>query len=119
MASIQIRTQEMIAGRIHLQGAGEPMNRKYGLSVEIRVPPEVTDWLGQMEPTLQSFASKDTLYVPVELVDDGEGHRLLIEGDELNDERGMLLELSDESPNVGALIQFATENELIDGGEEE
>jgi len=119
MEMLQVRTTGLAIGRMHMQGGGVPMNRKYGLSVEIRVSPEITDWLETIQPTLKSLASGETRYIPAALVDDGKGHRILVEGEELNDPRGMLLEFSDESPNIAALIQFAYENKLIEGGEEE
>jgi len=120
---LQVRTQ-FDTNRIHIQGVGEPsVNRKYGVALELRAPPELTEWLGEQEPTLPSPASGSLLYAPMSVVSyiEHEGAiQILIEGTELNHPKGAMLDVKDEALAVKSLIDFVKETKsglLIESGE--
>ena len=106
---LQVRTQ-FDTNRIHVQGVGEPtVNRKYGIALELRAPPELTEWLSEQEPTLASPASGSVLYAPLEVISyvEHEGTvQLLIKGTELNHPSGAMLDVKDDSTAVDTLITF-------------
>jgi hypothetical protein len=108
-ARLQVRTQ-FDTNRIHIQGVGEPtVNRKYGIALELRAPPELTEWLSEQEPTLASPASGSLLYAPMSVISyvEQEGTvQILIEGEELNHPKGAMLDVKDESTAVATLITF-------------
>jgi hypothetical protein len=110
---LQVRTQ-FDTNRIHIQGVGEPtVNRKYGIAIELRAPPPLTQWLSEQEPTLQSPASKSMLYIPMSVVSyiEHEGVvQILIEGTELNHPKGAMLDIKDDSVAIGTLIAFVKES---------
>ena len=112
-ARLQVRTQ-FDTNRIHVQGVGEPtVNRKYGIAIELRAPPSVTEWLSEQEPTLPSPASNSTLYIPMSVVSyiEHEGVvQILIEGAELNHPKGAMLDIKDDSVAIGTLIAFVKES---------
>jgi hypothetical protein len=48
---------------MHIQGIGPvSVNRDYGLSIEMRAPVDVTEWLEKQEPTNRSAASGNSVY---------------------------------------------------------
>ena len=122
---------------IHVQGVGTEMNRPYGMATEFRVPTVITNWLKGQNPTLQSPASGDTLYIPVQLIQytgiesaeiDGCSEvrrwQLVIEstvdgGDPLNHPKGAVLDMQPLSIPVSTFIEFCTMNELCEEGEGE
>jgi len=110
---LQVRCQ-FDTNRIHVQGVGEPtVNRKYGLAIELRAPPQLTEWLSEQEPTLSSPASGTMLYAPMSVLSyiEHEGSvQLLIEGAELNHPSGAMLDISDDSVAVQTLIDFVKES---------
>ena len=110
---LQVRCQ-FDTNRIHVQGVGEPtVNRKYGLAIELRAPPQLTEWLSEQEPTLSSPASGTMLYAPMSVLSyiEHEGSvQLLIEGEELNHPEGAMLDISDDSVAVQTLIDFVKES---------
>ena len=118
---LQVRTQ-FDTNRIHIQGVGEPtVNRKYGIALELRAPPELTEWLSEQEPTLSSPASGSMLYAPMSVISyiEHEGSvQLLIEGEELNHPKGAMLK--DDSTAVATLISFVKESKsglVLESGE--
>ncbi len=120
---LQVRTQ-FDTNRIHIQGVGEPtVNRKYGIALELRAPPELTEWLSEQEPTLASPASGSLLYAPMSVVSyiEHEGSvQLLIEGEELNHPKGAMLDVKDDSTAVATLISFVKESKsglVLESGE--
>lgn len=110
---LQVRCQ-FDTNRIHIQGVGEPtVNRKYGLAIELRAPPELTEWLSEQAPTLSSPASGSILYAPMSVLSyiEHEGVvQLLIDGDELNHPEGAMLDISEDSLAVKTLIDFVKES---------
>lgn len=106
---LQVRTQ-FDTNRIHIQGVGQPnVNRKYGVALELRAPPALTEWLSEQEPTLASPASGSVLYAPLSVinyVEHDEVMQLLIEGSELNHPKGAMLDVKDDSLAVKTLIDF-------------
>ena len=108
-ARLQVRTQ-FDNNRIHIQGVGEPtVNRKYGIALELRAPPELTEWLSEQTPTLASPASGSVLYAPLEVISyvEHEGTaQLLIKGSELNHPSGAMLDIKDDSVAIQTLIDF-------------
>lgn len=122
-ARLQVRTQ-FDTNRIHIQGVGDPtVNRKYGIAIELRAPPQLTDWLSEQEPTLPSPASGSILYAPMSVVSyvEHEGSiQILIEGEELNHPKGAMLDIKDDSTAVATLISFVKESKsglILEGGE--
>lgn len=135
---IQVRC-EYDNNRIHIQGVGNPtINREYGVALELRAPPELTDWLREQEPTNTSPASGAMYYVESMLLhyQKYDTYQLLISGDELNHKSGAMLDLSMESNTVQMLVGFIEKMEIgpaarclmivanekpfsTDGGEEE
>lgn len=120
---LQVRTQ-FDTNRIHIQGVGEPtVNRKYGIALELRAPPALTEWLSEQEPTLASPASGSMLYAPMSVVSyiEHEGSvQLLIEGEELNHPKGAMLDVKDDSTAVATLISFVKESKsglVLESGE--
>ena len=120
---LQVRTQ-FDTNRIHIQGVGDPtVNRKYGIAIELRAPPELTDWLSEQEPTLASPASGSLLYAPMSVMSyvEHEGSvQILIEGAELNHPKGAMLDVKDDSTAVATLIAFVKESKsglVLEGGE--
>ena len=106
---LQVRTQ-FDTNRIHIQGVGEPtVNRKYGIALELRAPPALTEWSSEQEPTLASPATRSKLYAPMSVISyvEQEGTvQILIEGEELNHPKGAMLDVKDESTAVSTLITF-------------
>lgn len=122
-ARLQVRTQ-FDTNRIHIQGVGDPtVNRKYGIAIELRAPPALTEWLAEQEPTLASPASGSVLYAPMSVVSyvEHEGSvQILIEGEELNHPKGAMLDVKDDSTAVATLISFVKESKsglVLEGGE--
>tara|TARA_Y100001938_G_scaffold147643_1_gene229307 strand:- start:907 stop:1323 length:417 start_codon:yes stop_codon:yes gene_type:complete len=120
---LQVRTQ-FDTNRIHIQGVGEPtVNRKYGIALELRAPPALTEWLSEQEPTLASPASGSMLYAPMSVISyiEHEGSvQLLIEGEELNHPKGAMLDVKDDSTAVATLISFVKESKsglVLESGE--
>lgn len=120
---LQVRTQ-FDTNRIHIQGVGEPtVNRKYGIALELRAPPALTEWLSEQEPTLASPASGSKLYAPMSVISyiEHEGSvQLLIEGEELNHPKGAMLDVKDDSTAVATLISFVKESKsglVLESGE--
>tara|TARA_R100000657_G_C4615533_1_gene67234 strand:+ start:204 stop:620 length:417 start_codon:yes stop_codon:yes gene_type:complete len=120
---LQVRTQ-FDTNRIHIQGVGEPtVNRKYGIALELRAPPALTEWLSEQEPTLASPASGSMLYAPMSVISyiEHEGSvQLLIEGEELNHPKGAMLDVKDDSTTVATLISFVKESKsglVLESGE--
>lgn len=120
---LQVRTQ-FDTNRIHIQGVGEPtVNRKYGIALELRAPPELTEWLSEQPPTLASPASGSMLYAPMSVVSyiEHEGSvQILIEGEELNHPKGAMLDVKDDSTAVATLISFVKESKsglVLESGE--
>ena len=94
---------------LHIQGVGPSVNRKYGIALELRAPPELTEWLSEQAPTLASPASGSLLYAPMSVISyvEQEGTvQILIEGEELNHPKGAMLDVKDESTAVSTLITF-------------
>jgi len=97
---------------MHIQGIGPvSVNRDYGLSIEMRAPVDVTEWLGKQEPTNKSAASGNSVYYISATVheDDTQENRMwmLIRGDNFNHQDGMALGLDLNSPQSKTLIDFA------------
>ena len=120
---LQVRTQ-FDTNRIHIQGVGEPtVNRKYGIALELRAPPALTEWLSEQEPTLPSPACGSVLYAPMSVLSyvEHEGSvQILIEGEELNHPKGAMLDVKDDSTAVSTLISFVKESKsglVLEGGE--
>jgi|TARA_R100000149_G_scaffold55302_1_gene24495 hypothetical protein len=108
---LQVRCQ-YDTNRIHIQGVGQPtVNRKYGIAIELRAPPVLTDWLSLQEPWKKSPASGSMLYVPMTVVsyNDGETIQFLIDGEELNHPQGVMLNVNADSLPVKTLVAFAKE----------
>ena len=108
---LQVRCQ-YDTNRIHIQGVGQPtVNRKYGIAIELRAPPVLTDWLSLQEPWKKSPASGSMLYVPMTIVsyNDGETIQFLIDGEELNHPQGAMLNVNADSLPVKTLVAFAKE----------
>ena len=106
--------------KIHIQGVGtptltgdNPMYREYGMALELRAPPELTDWLREQEPTNRSPASGSMYYVQMALhhyaVKDT--YQFMIFGSDLNHPEGAVMDMEFESPNVQALIKFVESQE--------
>jgi len=112
---LQVRTVYHPA-TLHVQGVGEQVNREYGLAVDVRAIPEITDWLAEQERTLSSPASGQLLYVEAEFYEGDEPQLLVVGNTPLNHERGALLNLDGASPSVDMLRQFAGANDLVAGG---
>lgn len=120
MNRIQVRTNGMKAGRLHIQGIGPvSINREYGVALELRAPDEVTEWLVKQEPTHQSAASTSKYYVCVDLYQAEEHPWIIIHGDvDANDygelfPSGMALGLDMESPQAKSLLDFAQQSMLV------
>jgi hypothetical protein len=114
---LQVRC-EFDAHRIHLQGVGDtPVNRKYGLALELQAPPELTGWLQEQEPTVVSPASGNALYIRAEMRHYFENDitQLVVLGESLNHPEGAALDmdLSTENLGVQTLIEFAKQNGLL------
>jgi len=121
---VQVRCQYS-ENMMHIQGMGISDNRPYGLSMEVRVPPSVTDWLGMQKPTRESKASAGAmLYVPVRVLvyTDGE-YQLLIAstvdgGDPYNHNEGLMLNIKKDTLNNTKFLQWCDDNsiaEVIEG----
>jgi hypothetical protein len=127
---LQVRCQ-FDEHRLHVQGvsAEHKTNREYGCAHELRVPTQVTTWLGQKDPELKSAASSSVLYVPLHLWATPEGYQFFIKGSEFNHPDGLVLNVHPDNLSVKALIDFAqdggidvtmqAEHYTSDGGEEE
>lgn len=111
---LQVRCQ-FDTNRIHVQGVGTPtVNRKYGIALELRAPPDLTAWLNDQTPTESSPASGSLLYIPMYMynyVEQDNVVQLLIEGEELNHPKGAMLDVSMESPAVETLVDFVRESQ--------
>lgn len=97
---------------MHIQGIGPVnVNRDYGLSIEMRSPVDVTEWLEKQEPTNKSAASGNSVYYISATVHSDEtqenGMWMLIHGDNFNHQDGMALGLDLNSPQSKTLIDFA------------
>ena len=111
--------REWTGGALHVQGVGEMGNRPYGLSVDIRIPTDVAQWLAQQKGALRSANNEDgpKEYLTTTLYMDGdEGVRLLVEGQSTNHGGGALIELDGSSSAVELLVDWATGNSLVGGG---
>lgn len=120
MSRIQVRTNGMKAGRLHIQGIGPvSINRDYGVALELRAPNEVTEWLVKQEPTHKSAASKSVYYVCVDLYQAEEHPWMIIHGDvDAHDygeglPSGMALGLDMDSPQAKSLLDFAQQSMLV------
>lgn len=113
---------------MHLQGKGEPEtgNRPYGLSVDIRVPDNIREWLKsqQDEPKSESTGERyctlnDTSggapkdYLQTELFHDGSDLYLLVHGTNLNHPEGALIQLDPNAITVSELYKFSSDNDII------
>ena len=108
-------------GQLHFQGIGVEVNREYGLSVDVRVPNEISDWLKNQQATLQSAAGGGPIYVPTQMrvydVDDKPVYQLFIEGsnnDKLNHPDGAVLNMQPKSMMVAQLIDFCVQSEIVE-----
>tara|TARA_R110002020_G_scaffold2899_7_gene13445 strand:+ start:560 stop:1006 length:447 start_codon:yes stop_codon:yes gene_type:complete len=122
---VQVRCQYS-ENRIHIQGIGETDNRPYGLSMEIRVPPSVTDWLAMQKPTRESKATSGAmLYVPVRVLGYGdEKYQMLIAstvdgGDPHNHTDGMMLNIKNDTMNNLKFLEWCKTSEVIEDVEGE
>jgi len=126
---LQVRCQ-FDAHRLHVQGvsAEHHTNREYGCAHELRVPTQVTTWLGEKDPELKSAASSSVLYVPLHLWATPDGYQFFIEGSEFNHPNGLVLNVHPDNVSVKSLLDFAQEGGVpvtmqpehyVSGGEEE
>lgn len=122
---VQVRCQYS-ENMIHIQGIGETDNRPYGLSMEVRVPPSVTDWLAMQKPTRESKASKGAmLYIPVRVLgyDDGSYQMLITStvdgGDPHNHTDGMMLNIKNDTMNNLKFLEWCKTSEVIENVEGE
>ena len=119
---VQVRC-EYKASMIHVQGIGAEENRDYGLSIEFRVPTEVTDWLCGQVPTVRSKASTNALfYIPAEMnrftVDDGYEYQMVLKstvegGDAYNHPDGLVLNMHKNTMNIMQFISFCDTNSIF------
>ncbi len=112
---LQIRC-EYESHRIHIQGVGKQMNRKYGIALQLRAPLDVTEWLREQEPTNVSPASGEMLYIPASFMESVDGvSQLLLHGERLNHPDGAMLDLKqpNKSEEVKVLREFAFESGLL------
>ena len=108
-------------GQLHFQGIGVEVNREYGLSVDVRVPNEITNWLKMQSATLPSAAGSGPIYVPTQMkeydVDGKPVYQLFIEGsdnDKLNHPNGAMLNMQPKSDAVGQLIDFCIQSGIVE-----
>ena len=116
---VQVRC-EYNANMIHVQGIGVEENRGYGLSIEFRVPTEVTDWLCGQVPTTRSLSSSNALYyIPAEMnrfaVGDGYEYQMVLKstvegGDAYNHPDGLILNMHKDTMNIMQFINFCDTN---------
>ena len=97
---------------MHVQGIGPvSVNRDYGLSIEMRAPVDVTEWLEKQEPTNKSAASGNSVYYISATVHEDDTQQgstwMLIHGDNFNHQDGLALGLDLNSPQSKTLIDFA------------
>jgi hypothetical protein len=93
---------------LHLQGKGKPFNRGYGVAANLLSSPQISEWVGNIEPTLYSLATSDKLaYVPCDFIDEDGDFYLEVQGPELNRSFGMRLKLDSQSPTTLMLAAFA------------
>ena len=109
---LQVRCQ-YDTNRIHIQGVGQPtVNRKYGIAIELRAPPALTEWLSEQEPVNKSPASGSMLYVPMTINIHGDNTaQFIINGEQLNHPSGAALNVNADSLPIKTLIAFAKEAE--------
>lgn len=99
-ADIQARIRQ---GQLHIQGAGPPTNRAYGVAVDVEVPQELRVWLREQEHPHESlYPDSEQAYAPATAELTEENLEIVIEGEPLNDERGARIVTSD----LTALVTF-------------
>ena len=111
---------------LHLQGIGREDGRPYGMSVDIRVQPDVIAWLNTQEPTMPSanlmvdnatgepsILHKPNQYIEARLQADGERIAILLVGESVNHPEGALVELSTTAASVEYAVNFAEANGIL------
>lgn len=116
---LQVRTK-FNHRTMHIQGIGPlEVNREYGLSIDLRTPDEVVDWLAEQAPKQKSAASGDDLYIELIVrkypsVDEDEPYQFYIVGDyKLNWGEGAILDCNTKSFPVMSVIDFANQCGLV------
>tara|TARA_R100000329_G_scaffold90998_1_gene76040 strand:- start:241 stop:600 length:360 start_codon:yes stop_codon:yes gene_type:complete len=103
---------------MHVQGIGPvSVNREYGLSIEMRAPMDVTEWLEKQEPTNESAASGNSVYYISATLHNDETQEnsmwMLIRGVNFNHQDGLALGLDPNSPQSKTLIDFAHQCAMV------
>ena len=111
---------------LHLQGIGEEDGRPYGMSIDIRVQPDVLTWLNQQEPTMPSanqlidgntgepsILHKTNQYIEARVQADGERIAILLVGESANHPEGALIELSTTASSIDFVVNFAEANGIL------
>ena len=110
---------------LHLQGVGEQDSRPYGMSIDIRVNPDVIEWLNTQQATMPSanqmvdgdgnptMLNPSNQYVACDVQSDGERVAILIRGESINHADGALVELKGSAPSVEFTVNFADANGIL------
>jgi len=53
-------------GKLHIQGRGVPVNRPYGVAVDVSIPDNLREWFEEQDHILPSLANTDAMYVPIQ-----------------------------------------------------
>ena len=113
MERMQVRTEHG-EQQMHIQILGSiEVNRNYGYASELRAPSEVISWLKQQTPLLKSGASEGIYYIEMQaVVFDDNTNALLIHGEPLNHEHGLLLGVN-PTPTITQVFDYATQAECV------
>jgi len=53
---------------VHLQAEGVPVNRHYGVAIDISLPVDALNWINTQEHTELSLANTKAMYVPAQFI---------------------------------------------------
>ena len=103
-------------GRMHVQGVSDiEDNRKYGHATKIRTDVNVSMWLREQDPVLNSAASQELLYTPFAIYEyDNQVCQMFIPGSPCNHENGAVLDMHPLSSGVASLLRWAKASDMIE-----
>ena len=113
MERMQVRTEHG-EQQMHIQILGSiEVNRNYGYASELRAPSDVIKWLKKQTPVFKSGASEGKYYIEMQaVVFDDNTNALLIHGEPLNHEHGLLLGVN-PTPTITQVFDYATQAECV------